>query len=81
MRPFLHDHDAGAVGSRILNDAQADAVKQVLVVLDVWELVANAAAGGQEKTVGHLPAKLEEDVVSVTRISSAVFIDGTERHT
>lgn len=46
-----HHHDAVRVWSRVLNDAQAGSVKEVLVVLDVRVFLRHLTAGVEEHTV------------------------------
>lgn len=49
-----HDHDAVSEGGGVLGDAEADTVKEVLVVGNVGVLLGNGAAGSEEHAVGHL---------------------------
>ncbi|KAI3488747.1 hypothetical protein L1887_47088 [Cichorium endivia] len=48
-----HDHDAVGVWRRVLDDAEAGAVEEVLVVGDVRVLLGDLSAGVEEHAVGH----------------------------
>lgn len=54
-----HHHDAVGVWCRVLNDAEASSVEEVLVVLNVGVFLCDLAAGVEEHAVRHLPAKDE----------------------
>jgi hypothetical protein len=52
-----HDHHSVGVGGGVLDDTEADAIEEILIVLDVGVFGGKLAARAQEHTVGHLPVR------------------------
>ena len=64
-----HNHDTVRVGSRVLCDMQANAVQEVLIVLNSREVFCHLPAGGQEHAVGHLPVMRRQFHILTTVLS------------
>ena len=68
-RMIKFDHSKKITGT----DPKAGAIEQVLIVRDLWELLRDLAAGGQEHSVGHFPVAHHESGHLLTKPNTYIM--------